>query len=504
MQIFLPLSKVDVERCEVWGTMAQELADKSGEIMDYATSKPNFESWSKGFEKATNGESLGNVREMHGHSAVGKITQMDFDDANKSIDVCVKVVDDVAWKKVLENVYTGFSIGGSYAKRWQDGALKRYTAQPAEVSLVDNPCLPTATYTMVKSDGTTEQKPFGKVAEGKSKYGDVKFADAKNKRYPIDTPAHVRAAASYWGMPKNRSKYSPADQKTIGAAIASAKRKFGIGEASAEKCAEKMIASISGLADMGFEKQASALTATYGGWMQSKLKKGLCEVGSLAYTLQQLHYLAITVEEEALREGDNSDIPARLAEIREKLGEVLVDMAEEETDELNPEGEDDMEPTEKIAKALALISEVHGAQALGKAVTGKEHKDMVQEIHDHAAALGAGHNGVHDEELKKDGYKLPEIAGKSKDSAEKGKDEDADEKKHSEAEKMFKALTDRIAALESQPAASSGAKSVVVGKENDDAALSKAKADESPLGLYKAAMGSAKSLSPDDLMKLGR
>jgi phage I-like protein len=65
--------------------------------------------------------------------------------------------------------------------------------------------------------------------EGKSKYGDVTFADAKNKKYPLDTEAHVKAALSYWGMPKNRAKYSAEDQKTIGGKIRAAAKKLGIG-----------------------------------------------------------------------------------------------------------------------------------------------------------------------------------------------------------------------------------------------------------------------------------
>ncbi len=33
--------------------------------------------------------------------------------------------------------------------------------------------------------------------EGERKYGDVKFTDPVNNKYPIDTPGHVRAARSY-------------------------------------------------------------------------------------------------------------------------------------------------------------------------------------------------------------------------------------------------------------------------------------------------------------------
>lgn len=68
--------------------------------------------------------------------------------------------------------------------------------------------------------------------EGKSKYGSVTFADPKNHKYPLDTPEHVRAAASYWGMSKNRSKYSQEDQTTISHRIKAAEKKFKIGNHS--------------------------------------------------------------------------------------------------------------------------------------------------------------------------------------------------------------------------------------------------------------------------------
>jgi phage I-like protein len=51
--------------------------------------------------------------------------------------------------------------------------------------------------------------------EGKTKYGDVDFADSKNHKYPIDTPDHIRAAWNYINKAKNRAKYSPADAKAI-------------------------------------------------------------------------------------------------------------------------------------------------------------------------------------------------------------------------------------------------------------------------------------------------
>ena len=157
--MFIPLCKVDEVSRMVYGRIG-ETPDRAGEVFDYASSKPNFEAWSGQFEKCTDGKSLGNLRAMHGKIAAGKFTKVDFDDEAKTIELAAHVVDDAEWEKVLQGVYTGFSPGGKYAKRWKDGRHTRYTAQPNEVSLVDLPCIPDATFTLVKGDGLAEERAF--------------------------------------------------------------------------------------------------------------------------------------------------------------------------------------------------------------------------------------------------------------------------------------------------------------------------------------------------------
>jgi hypothetical protein len=75
---------------------------------------------------------------MHGLSVAGKLTDISYDDADKSIEVCAKVVDDAEWNKVVEGCYTGFSVGGKYGKKWKetvDGeTITKFTAVPNEVS----------------------------------------------------------------------------------------------------------------------------------------------------------------------------------------------------------------------------------------------------------------------------------------------------------------------------------------------------------------------------------
>jgi phage head maturation protease len=61
-------------------------------------------------------------------------------------------------------------------------------------------------------------------------YGDVKYADPKNGKYPIDTADHARAAWSYINMPKNAGQY-PSNGVTLAevkAAIMAACKHFGI------------------------------------------------------------------------------------------------------------------------------------------------------------------------------------------------------------------------------------------------------------------------------------
>ena len=69
----------------------------------------------------------------------------------------------------------------------------------------------------------------------KEPYGDVEYADPGyqkdgKKRYPLDNEEHVRAAARFFGKPKNRDKYSAEQISRIQSKIDAAKKKFGIGD----------------------------------------------------------------------------------------------------------------------------------------------------------------------------------------------------------------------------------------------------------------------------------
>ena len=64
--------------------------------------------------------------------------------------------------------------------------------------------------------------------EGERKYGDVEFADPVNKKYPVDTPEHVRAAWSYINHKDNAAKYDADEVKKIKKRIRRAAKKHGV------------------------------------------------------------------------------------------------------------------------------------------------------------------------------------------------------------------------------------------------------------------------------------
>jgi HK97 family phage prohead protease len=67
----------------------------------------------------------------------------------------------------------------------------------------------------------------------KKPYGDVTYADPGyqkdgQKRYPLDTEAHCRAAWSYINMPKNAAQYSAEHLSAIKGRIKAALKKYGV------------------------------------------------------------------------------------------------------------------------------------------------------------------------------------------------------------------------------------------------------------------------------------
>ncbi|MHB8885819.1 MAG: hypothetical protein ACYC5H_12230 [Methylovirgula sp.] len=209
LSLFIPITKVDQRQRLVYGIATAESEDRSGEICDYASTKPLYEQWSQEIAQSTGGKSRGNLRAMHGAVAAGKIIALAFNDEARQIEICAKVIDDAEWRKVEEGVYTGFSQGGTYARRWTDDAgRKRYTAAPSEISLVDLPCLPQARFEMIKADGSRVVRPFGQRI-GKGLDLVAQFAEL------VDDLDDVQNAAALEAMKEGDGSEVPAQLKDL-------------------------------------------------------------------------------------------------------------------------------------------------------------------------------------------------------------------------------------------------------------------------------------------------
>lgn len=270
MKAFFQISKVDEEKRLVYGRATQEVVDRAGEVLDYETTKPNIEAWSAEQSEATGGKSLGNIRAMHKDIAAGKVVGLDFDDAAKAVDITAKITDDAEWSKVLDGTYAGFSIGGSYVKRWADPSITtaagkpatRYTAKLAEISLVDRPCVPTAGFfDVVKADGSTETRAF--VAQEENMDENVKKGLWEGKRF-LDLLSESRYLLESLRMEREREKDASPIPEKLEAALAglAGLAEEYIGEQLAElKAGGALAAASEGEASEPEESEKAAATA---------------------------------------------------------------------------------------------------------------------------------------------------------------------------------------------------------------------------------------------------
>jgi hypothetical protein len=530
MKVFAQLSKVDVEKRLVYGRAAQETPDHSGEVMDYAQSKPNFVKWSAEMSKATGGASQGNIRAMHGNVAAGKVQELIYNDDEHAIDVVAKIVDDNEWSKVLEGVYTGFSIGGKYGARVTKGAFKHYEAIPSEISLVDRPCIPTATFFDIqKADGTVMQKSFqikGEttmpteieyqvegtpeqadalaklLAENKLSIGDAVAAVEKALIKSVDAMVAVDLAVAGYDkailckmngdeiialdtLEKLAPFADPANNKypiDNPAQIKAAWTYINMEKNSGKYTAEDLLDVKKAISDAWIEKIDKAGPPAVEKAAKIKdLKKGMSAVSMLGDMLQSLYYLACQAVRESASEGDDSPIPARLKQVVLDIAGIYKDMAREEADELLEDLYSNDEPVPEVMQmAYGVANDLIKFGARNSA----SDKDMLQKMHDLTSKLGATCATMDEPKQTDAGAGLD-----TKDSAQSTNIQMAQAEQAGDLIKVStsqeaitklvadamlplnKALSDameKIAKLEAQPLPAKGVLRVV-GKENDSA-----------------------------------
>lgn len=384
---FIPFVKVDAAKREVWGVVTAEVPDKDNEVCDYEGSKPFYQAVIAEMSKATDGKNFFPLREMHQLSAVGKGVGFEFRDTDKEIYMGFKVVDDKAWAKVDEGVYTGFSQGGSIVGDLSpDPVFKgcmRYVADPSEVSLVDNPCLGVAHFAYVKADGALELR---KVRQEVTKADEVPVGSSVPQ--PVEIPETLekeekkRDGVHYLvtdgdkgylpvsgtdGKPDHRlmggawaalhggyrgRKYEGPDkdgaisrlkhlyeQEGLDTPSDKSRKVLGSLRTPVRKWASRRAARISKLSKRNqytlFYKLDQDLSYLA---RKQPLAKGMYEVSRLACSIQDLAYMVCSVYFEQQYEQDaESKVAAKLADNVNGLLDTFLEYAEEEANEMREE-----------------------------------------------------------------------------------------------------------------------------------------------------------------------
>ena len=153
IKVFVPFSKKDGDKREVYGYASTEALDSQGEVVEKEAIKEALPNYLGDYSHETGKFRFGNIREMHRNSAVGKAFKAVVDD--KGLFLGGKVVDNNAWEKVKEGVYAGFSIGGKVVKKVGNRIKK---LKLSEVSLVDRPANPEAVFSMAKFDNVNKSE----------------------------------------------------------------------------------------------------------------------------------------------------------------------------------------------------------------------------------------------------------------------------------------------------------------------------------------------------------
>lgn len=146
-QFFMPIVKVeknDDGTCVVSGYASTPAKDSDGEIVTLKAVKaalPDYMQWR-------------NIREMHQLKAVGKAQEANIDE--KGLWLSAKIVDPIAVKKCVDEVYQGFSIGGRKLAKVGD---KITSLEMTEISVVDRPANSECSFKLAKSAKTASDEP---------------------------------------------------------------------------------------------------------------------------------------------------------------------------------------------------------------------------------------------------------------------------------------------------------------------------------------------------------
>jgi HK97 family phage prohead protease len=288
MRFYWPIAKIDAEERMVWGYASTEAVDEQGETVTRAALAAALDDYMR----------FANIREMHQNSAVGIAREATIDD--RGLYLAAKIVDEEAWKKVVEGVYKGFSIGGRVTAR--DHADRRTITGLAlnEISVVDRPANPEAVFDCWKraaSAAAGDMTQATRDPHDPLDYADPGYQPDGKQRYPLDSERHIRAAWAYIHQAHNAGRYTPGQLARI---------------------KSRIVAAWQAHIDAAGPPAAAAASAE-----PDTARKGLIELARLARLGVELAWLSDHIALEAALDGDASPSPDHLQEIIGALSDFI-------------------------------------------------------------------------------------------------------------------------------------------------------------------------------------
>ncbi len=189
-------------------------------------------------------------------------------------------------------------------------------------------------------------------------YADPGYRSDGQKRYPIGTEQHIRAAWNFINRSTNAQRYTSSQLDSIKDRIVAAWKqkidKDGPPSLEQEKKAERFVA-------------------------QRPLEKALGDVGHVARIILGLTWLQETLAAEAEIDRDNSPEPSRLQTIINELCDLLYGLVAEETSEILGTSELTGElPIDIAADILIMAGGAQGASLVADLCRGRNQKKLQQ------------------------------------------------------------------------------------------------------------------------------
>lgn len=367
MRFYGEIQRIDEEQRMVWGYASTEQRATDGKVISRRAMEGALDAYME----------YANLREMHQSSAVGRTDEARVDDGGLWIGA--KVVDDVAWKKVIERVYKGFSVGAKITEYDPIDRTLITAMELREISLVDRPADPGAKIDLYRADGfdgdedddiptsaeaapaadleedTMSRAPARKPAAAAAApaaetvervEGDAPAAAAADEAPAAEPAPAADAAPEAEAQPEPVVEAAPAaegeapadgEAERAAAADAEPEQRADLVDRAlqaADAASQHVDASLTAVERVAAGEEAPAAVMALDATPEAEVRRSMGMVSRLGYLLGELAYIIADAQFEAEIEGDNSPVPDKLRDGLKTLASAFKTMSDEEVAEL--------------------------------------------------------------------------------------------------------------------------------------------------------------------------